>query len=356
MKVKILLWNTEGNKQALEVLLEEAQYDLLAIQEPWINRQTKSTYCPRGSKYYLIHSQEGRAAIFVSKRYRVGEWEYTATRDWCRVWFPSWGNEGLELWSVYNPRWEPGDARLASTVQDLINSPPPTHPAVVAGDFNLHHPLWDQYDRYDRKAEALLDLALQWDLELHTLKGATTRAPQGNQRGRPSTIDHFWATTGLRATYHGLANRGRADHYPQVLEVEATGQGQQQHQPEGWNWKMMHKKGVAAEAARLPLNTRLADRGPQGLKAQVGTKEGLDQAFKELASELKRIAGDTTPRRKISRGQQSPWWSEEVEEAVEEARRAERNHQGAPTVDSKARLNESLRALITAIWSERTKA
>ena len=31
MKVKILLWNTEGNKQALEVLLEEAKYDLLAI-------------------------------------------------------------------------------------------------------------------------------------------------------------------------------------------------------------------------------------------------------------------------------------------------------------------------------------
>ena len=50
MKVKILLWNTEGNKQALEALLEEARYDLLAIQEPWINRQTKSTYCPRGSK------------------------------------------------------------------------------------------------------------------------------------------------------------------------------------------------------------------------------------------------------------------------------------------------------------------
>ena len=73
MKVKILLWNTEGNKQALEVLLEEAKYDLLAIQEPWINKYTKGTYCPRSSKYYLIHSPEGRAAIFVSKRYRVGE-------------------------------------------------------------------------------------------------------------------------------------------------------------------------------------------------------------------------------------------------------------------------------------------
>lgn len=118
----------------------------------------------------------------------------------------------------------------------------------------------------------------------------------------------------------------------------------------------MHKKGVAAEAARLPLNIRLTDLGPQGLKAQVGTKEGLDQAFKELADELKRIAEYTTPRRKVSRGQQSPWWSEEVEEAVEEARQAERNYQGAPTADSKARLNESLRALTTAIRSEKTKA
>ena len=143
MKVKILQWNTEGNKQALEVLLEEAQYDLLAIQEPWINRQTKSTYCPRGSKYYLVHSEEGRAAIFVSWRYRVGEWEYQATRDWCRVWFPALGNSGLELWSVYNPRWEPGNVVYRATLQDLAEGPPPTYLAVVAGDFNLHHLLWD---------------------------------------------------------------------------------------------------------------------------------------------------------------------------------------------------------------------
>ena len=72
MIVKILLWNTEGNKQALEVLLEEAKFDLLAIQEPWINRQTKATYCPRSSKYYLVHSREGRAAIFVSRRFEIG--------------------------------------------------------------------------------------------------------------------------------------------------------------------------------------------------------------------------------------------------------------------------------------------
>ena len=73
MKISILLWNTEGNKQALEALLEEARYDLLAIQEPWISQQTKSTYCPRSSKYYLVHSLRGQAAIFVSRRFELGQ-------------------------------------------------------------------------------------------------------------------------------------------------------------------------------------------------------------------------------------------------------------------------------------------
>ncbi len=41
---------------------------------------------------------------------------------------------------------------------------------------------------------------------------------------------------------------------------------------------------------------------------------------------------------------------------MEEARLAERNYQGVPTANSKARLNKSLKALTTAIWSERTRA
>jgi hypothetical protein len=32
---------------------------------------------------------------------------------------------------------------------------------VLAGDFNLYHLQWDQFGRYKRKAEALLELALQ---------------------------------------------------------------------------------------------------------------------------------------------------------------------------------------------------
>jgi hypothetical protein len=31
---------------------------------------------------------------------------------------------------------------------------------VLAGDFNLYYLQWDQFGRYERKAEALLELAL----------------------------------------------------------------------------------------------------------------------------------------------------------------------------------------------------
>ena len=141
MKFSILSWNIERNKEALEVLLEEAKYDVLAIQEPWKNKQTGSTYCPRSSKYHLVHSPEGRAAIFVSRRHEVGLWDYEAAHNWCRVQFPTLGTNGLEVWSVYNPRQPLANTNDTPPLPNLLQRPAPTTPVVVAGDFNLHHPL-----------------------------------------------------------------------------------------------------------------------------------------------------------------------------------------------------------------------
>lgn len=56
-------------------MLEEAKYDLLAIQEPWINRETRSIYCPRSSKYHLVFRLGGKAAIYISKRFEIGQWD-----------------------------------------------------------------------------------------------------------------------------------------------------------------------------------------------------------------------------------------------------------------------------------------
>ncbi|EAQ84182.1 hypothetical protein CHGG_10586 [Chaetomium globosum CBS 148.51] len=339
--------------QTLEVLLEEAKYDLLAVQEPWINKATKSTYCPRSSRYHLVHKLEGRAAIYVSKRFEIRQWDSEATENWCRVWFPEadLGGEsrGFELWSVYNP---PAGENVPRALQ---GRPRPSHPVVLAGDFNLKNPLWDGFGRYDRKSEDLLQLGSLWDLTIRTPRGATTRAPQGRQRGRPSTIDHFWTSENPQTVYYGEECRGKSDHYPQVLEV-GEGHGPRPTQPDGWAWKKMDRERVKAESELLCKVMGLADPGPDGLPAKTRTVEGLDKAFDSLVEWLTWVAKESTPRKKASCGYSSPWWTVEVQQAAREARRAERLAKETRAEYCWEELSERLKDLARTTREARTRA
>lgn len=118
---------------------------------------------------------------------------------------------------------------------------------------------------------------------------------------------------------------------------------------------MMKESRVEAEAIQLPLKMGLEDPGPQGLRTRTKEQGGLEEAFDQLIKELQRIAEVATPRRKANRGHGSPWWSVEVQEAQEEARRAEREHKAASTEHSRERLNQSLRDLTAVINRERQK-
>ncbi len=244
-----------------------------------------------------------------------------------------------------------------SRPRTLLARPRPTGPVVLAGDFNLHHPKWDQFNRYERKAEPLLELALQWDLDLQTPRGTVTRAPQGGQQGRPSTIDHFWTSTSVRASYSGVEARGRSDHYPQVLDISLSNSLQQRAQPEGWSWKMADYKRIKSEAKGLLLKVSLEDvRELSGFRARVQTQGDLDQAFDWLVEELTRIAEASAPRKKLSRGFRSPWWSARVAEAAKEARQAERAYRQTRDIYHKGQLSQCLQALTTVLQTEKTRA
>ena len=102
---------------------------------------------------------------------------------------------------------------------------------------------------------------------------------------------------------------------------------------------MMEESWVEAEAAFIPLKLGLEDLGLQGLKAQIREVKGLEQAFNQLIEELQRVAEAATPRKKANRGKGSLWWSQEVQEARREARRAEREYWAAPLELGKEKLN-----------------
>jgi hypothetical protein len=274
-------------------LLEIVDEDILAIQEPWLNRQAgKGTYCPRSGRYNLIHQPVGRAAIYIHKRWPAGQWEYKAGHDWCRITLLA--DNPITIWSVYRPTGQlagqPEECPLAEIARQMAGEAQNLGSYILAGDLNHHHPLWDLHSRNTAGVDTLLALAETEDLTLRTPYGAITRAPQGTQRGRTSTIDHIWASRATEAVYSGLPDRLRSDHYPQTLTILES-RALEAQQSRGWSWRQLDHARLACEA------TLLAERlGGYPALEGISTTEGLDQAFQALTTTLQRMASDSAPR------------------------------------------------------------
>ena len=107
-------------------------------------------------------------------------WDYTQSYDWCRIVVsgPRIGlGKDLVVWSVYNP--PEGQQSPLPEIQAYWNQPndqPGNQYHVIAGDFNLHHPTWDAYNRNSAQAEALLDITEIGLLTLYILAGTIIRA------------------------------------------------------------------------------------------------------------------------------------------------------------------------------------
>ena len=62
---------------------------------------------------------------------------------------------GITIYSIYV---EGHTGPHAELIERLAQDPqkPGT---ILLGDFNMHHPMWDQHDRMSRNADTLLELA-----------------------------------------------------------------------------------------------------------------------------------------------------------------------------------------------------
>jgi hypothetical protein len=307
----ILFWNVGNSKQAMEQAIESnREYDIIAVQEPWRNPNVPATtYCPRRSRYHLIYAGEGsRSALLVHKKYPVSQWEAKTTQDLCQIQLQTKGDETLTVYSIYSPipcRRSTG-LHWRSPIHHLMTLDPP-HRTLLVGDFNLHHPNWDKYGRRTEGVGDLLALSASWGLRLHTPWGEPTRT---RHRNRDSTIDLAWATQDLQVAYEGPEDYGLSDHRPQVIHV---GSGVTKRlEPKGFNWKMMDRDRVAAEAAHLDCPSRIT------------TPQEIDEQCNHLIKELQRIAAVSTPQRKPHYGKAAPWWNREVSNARQGVRTAER--------------------------------
>jgi len=190
------------------------------------------------------------------------------------------------------------------------------------GDFNLHHPLWDLFDRETYGAEALLQLAEDWGLQLITPYGTPTRRFQGQ---RNSTLDHAWvsAPNGAPiATYEGEGDYEGSDHRPQIIALNDDYTPSQDPQEQRFSWGLMDEKAIENAAKHLSRPGSLA------------TPEAIDEAVDQLIRELTVIAEDTTPKRGRNPPKGGPsekYWNYEVNRASKASKRARKAWERRPT-------------------------
>jgi hypothetical protein len=66
--VKILFITFLTTIDRIQNTLMRREPDVIAVQEPWVSKQTKTIYCPGQGKYQRIYST-GRAALYIHKRH-----------------------------------------------------------------------------------------------------------------------------------------------------------------------------------------------------------------------------------------------------------------------------------------------
>ena len=179
--------------------------DIMAIQEPWRNPHSPTTYNPQDSNYHLAFAptDHTRACFYISKQLAEDSWEIdqkghpdVATLT-LRLQCGSTPMQ-LQVHNVYS---------MSPTHQTAVDTPAieeletwlaedPTSGHLVLGDFNLHHPRWGgttcltQHTAADR----LISVTDTAGLDLILPPGTVT----WEARGSHSTIDLAFILGSLR--------------------------------------------------------------------------------------------------------------------------------------------------------------
>jgi hypothetical protein len=254
--LRILQYNVRKEcTKVMTPLLEDDEVkniDVLAIQEPWFNKKTGSFYNPGFSRFHLLHKtgEDTRTCFYVNKRLKVDDWDVEFSGgDCCSLRLRR--EEGPNIWihNIYNPSPssvnDPSPPQFIDSLQGSLNldgslnsdssmnTEEPPHVEgllnrsgehIVLGDFNLHHPSWNNHGRftYHASSDALLEWAARRQLKLTLPADSVT----WRARGSESAIDLVFMTEGAHNAMTKCGTREDlqvgSDHISLLTEFEWT--------------------------------------------------------------------------------------------------------------------------------------
>jgi hypothetical protein len=288
------------------------EYDIIAIQEPWLNPQIQTSYCPRSCPYEVTFPTEGhaRTCLLINKKLVLHQWTTGSSPDYCWVKLNN-GKEVLTIHNIYSEtppnfhtkQWNTPLLKLKETLQE-----PGEH--LIIGDFNLHHPIWGGpgVNQWHTGAELVFELMEAFQLELITPAGLITR--EKNQQR--STLDLAISTFNIaqRANHQILQGLHGSDHLP--LETIITG-----HAP-------VHEQSSTRRCWKRIDTEKLKELATQILRPETGlTPVGIDVYVTALIKQIQGFVEETVPIARPS-PKATRWWNQDIKQAVQEERQAYR--------------------------------
>jgi len=199
--LRILQYNVQKSKDGVLVPLidgNHAPYDIIAVQEPWLNPCVATTYCPRSCPYTLVFPQQGRArtCIYINKQIPLAQWHSGSEPDYC--WVRLELETGpLTIHNLYSETPESYETIVWNTpIPQVLEATQSPGRHIVVGDFNLHHTMWggQRVSKNHAGAAQVISCLRTKQLNLLVEPGTTTREKHQNE---PSTLDLALSTSNL---------------------------------------------------------------------------------------------------------------------------------------------------------------
>ena len=195
----ILQYNTNKSGEQVQIpfmqQLDPETHHIVAIQEPWLNTQTKGRVKSFPGYYSVQPAGEvPRVAIYVSKSLAQESWEaqmYSEDLIGVRI---NQGDQGIHILNCYNPSGPTTDRELGTLplAREAVNRFPQDQ-CLLLGDFNLHHQRWGAQTATNQHWASgfLIEMTEQAGLEILLEPGTVTW--ERNQSIQ--TIDLFFASS-----------------------------------------------------------------------------------------------------------------------------------------------------------------
>ncbi|PPQ81181.1 hypothetical protein CVT24_009472 [Panaeolus cyanescens] len=337
-KTNLKIWQQNLNKSLtaqLEMLhkVDPKVYDIVLVQEPHIdflgNTRANAGWRVVYPTGHRDNPRLTRAVTFISSTISTSDWtpETIASQDVVLTRLKA-STQTINVYNIYN------DCKHDDSMNAVINDVWERRAGEVgdgdegwmwAGDFNRHHPMWDDDANHHlftranlRAAQKLINNLIAFDLRMILPKGTPTlEALATKNRTR---VDNVFCSQELeeriiRCRVKEGDRVGKTDHFPISIEIDMTitrATERPSHNFRLTDWDFFRKElGEKLDTLPRPREFRRGELDAF-VQARIALESAIDDTIEKVVPKTKRV-----PWRKR-------WWTKDLENLQQRVKRAGR--------------------------------